>query len=54
MEVSGQLHALVALSLGIKATGTHWIGGWLVPKCGLDAVAKSLPLLGIESRSSSP
>jgi hypothetical protein len=22
-----------------KATGTHWIGGWMGPRTGLDAVA---------------
>jgi hypothetical protein len=28
MEASGQLHA----------PGTHWIGGWVGPRAGLDAV----------------
>jgi hypothetical protein len=37
MEVSGQLHASAALPPG-KATGTHWIGGWVGPRAGLDAV----------------
>jgi hypothetical protein len=41
MEVSGQLHAA-----GMRALGTHWIGGWVDPRASLDAVAereKSLP-----------
>jgi hypothetical protein len=35
MEVSGQLHALPALT-----PGTHWIGGWVGPRIGLDATEK--------------
>jgi len=34
MEVSGQIHAPVALS-----PGTHWKGGWMGPRDGLDVVA---------------
>jgi hypothetical protein len=34
-EVSGQLHATVAFT-----PGTHWIGGWVDPRAGLDAVEK--------------
>jgi len=36
MEVSGQLHALAALTLG-----THWIGGWVGPRVVLDVMASS-------------
>jgi len=42
---------------GVKAPATHWMGGWVGPTVGLDAVAKGkkiLPLSGIEPRSSSP
>jgi hypothetical protein len=39
MEVSGQLHAPAALSLG-KAPGIHWTGGWAGPRAVLDAVVK--------------
>jgi hypothetical protein len=41
---------------GERAPGTHWIGGWLGPRAGLDAVEKIkiLPLSGIEPRPSSP
>jgi hypothetical protein len=28
-EVSGQLHALAALPPTERASGTHWIGGWV-------------------------
>jgi hypothetical protein len=35
MEVSGQLHALAALSPGKRAPDTHWIGGWVGLHCTL-------------------
>jgi hypothetical protein len=31
-----QLHALVALPPGERATGTHWVGDWVSPRAGLD------------------
>jgi hypothetical protein len=37
--------------------GTHWIGGWVDPRAGLDAVEKKkklLLLLGMEPRLCSP
>jgi hypothetical protein len=42
-----------------RAPGTHWIGGWVGPRAGLDAVAKtesitSLTPPGNEPRSRSP
>jgi hypothetical protein len=40
LEVSGQLHAPTALPPGERAPGTHWIGGWVGPKAGIDAVKK--------------
>jgi hypothetical protein len=38
------------------ARGTHWIGGWVDPRAGLDAMEKRkiLPLPGIEPRPSRP
>jgi len=33
----GQLHALAVRE---RAPGTHWIGDWMGPKAGLDAVVK--------------
>jgi hypothetical protein len=39
MEVSGQFHAPDALPPG-KDPRYHWIGGWVDPRGGLDAVAK--------------
>jgi hypothetical protein len=39
MVVSGQLHAPDALPPGERATGTHWIGGWVGPRNDLDAEA---------------
>jgi len=49
MEVSGKLHAPTAL----PPEDILWIGGWVVPRPSLDAVAKRtvpLPLSGIETR----
>jgi hypothetical protein len=40
MEVSGELHASAALPPRERAPGTHWIGGRVDPRAGLDAVAK--------------
>jgi hypothetical protein len=36
-----------------KAPGTHWIGGWVGPRAGLDDIKKRklLPLPGLELRS---
>jgi len=42
---------------GERARGTSWIGGWVGPRAGLDAVTnrkKSVSLPGIGSQSSSP
>jgi hypothetical protein len=52
MEVSGQLHAPTALPFGKRASGTHWIGGWVDPRAGLDDVEKRkfLSLPGLEPR----
>jgi hypothetical protein len=56
MGVSGQRHAPAALYPRERTPGTHWIGGWMGPRAGLDAGArrKILCLSGIEPRSSSP
>jgi hypothetical protein len=37
---------------GERASGTHWIGGWMGPRAGLDEVErrKILPLPGLEIR----
>jgi hypothetical protein len=40
MEVSGRLQAPTPLPSEKTATGTHWIGDWLGPRAGLDAVEK--------------
>jgi hypothetical protein len=37
--MSGQLHAPASLDLGEEPPDTHWIGGWVEPRAGLD-VAK--------------
>jgi hypothetical protein len=42
MKVGGQLHAPAALPPG-KRTGTHFIGGWVGPRAGLDGCGKSRP-----------
>jgi hypothetical protein len=38
MELSGQLHATAALPPGERAAVTHWIGGRMSPRAGLDTV----------------
>jgi len=40
MDVSGELHTPVVLSSGGESPYTNWIGGWVDPRAGLDAVAK--------------
>jgi hypothetical protein len=40
MGVSGQRHAPAALYPRGKDPGTHWIGGWVGPRAGLDAGAR--------------
>jgi hypothetical protein len=52
MEVSGQLHAPVALPPRERVPGANWIGGWVSPRAGLDVVEdrEILPLSAIEPR----
>jgi hypothetical protein len=40
MGVSGQRYAPAALYPRGKNPGTHWIGGWVGPRAGLDAGAR--------------
>jgi hypothetical protein len=40
MEVSGQLHAPAALLPMEGASDTHWIGGWVDPRVGMNSVEK--------------
>jgi hypothetical protein len=51
MEVRGQFHTL-PLYLRGRFPGTCWIGGWVRPKAGFNAVVKEkcLPPTGIEHR----
>jgi len=39
MEVSGQLHASAA-SPGVRVPGTHWMGGRVDSRVGLEALAR--------------
>jgi hypothetical protein len=43
---------LYRFTLGERAPGTHWIGGWVDPRAGLDDMEKRkiLPLPGLELR----
>jgi hypothetical protein len=57
--VSGQRHALAALYPGERTHSTHWTGGWVGPRAGLDTKArgKSFAPAGNRTpiaRSSSP
>jgi hypothetical protein len=55
MEVNDQLQTPVASPPGKTAPSAPWIGAWVGPRAGLDAVEKSLfPLPGIEPRPCSP
>jgi hypothetical protein len=40
MEVSGQLHDTAALYHRERIPGTHWIGGWVGLRAGLDTEAR--------------
>jgi hypothetical protein len=40
MEVSGQHRAPATLCPRGKDPGTHWTGGWVGPRAGLDAGAR--------------
>jgi len=42
--MGGQCHALVT-SLLVKRTATHFTGGWVGPRAGLDGCGKSFPHL---------
>jgi hypothetical protein len=42
MQVNGQLKAPAALTPRQRALCTHWIGGWVGPRGGLDDVEKSV------------
>jgi hypothetical protein len=50
--VSGQLHVPAVLPPGERAPGTHWLGGWVDPRAGLDDAEKRkfLTLPGLELR----
>ena len=53
MWVSGQRHAPTALPLE-KRPGTHFIGGCVVPRAGLDGCGKSRPHRDSITKPSSP
>jgi hypothetical protein len=40
MEVSGQFHTQAALPSRERSPGTHWIGGWVDSRAGLDDMEK--------------
>jgi hypothetical protein len=40
MGVSGQHHAPAALYPEERTPGTHWTGGWVGPRAGLDTDAR--------------
>jgi hypothetical protein len=51
MGVSGQHHAPAALYLRGKDPGTHWTGGWVGPRAGLDAEAGRKILSSVGDRT---
>jgi hypothetical protein len=50
MEVSGELRAPADLLRSDRAPGTHWTGGWVGPRIGLDAMEKRKILRCRESK----
>jgi hypothetical protein len=40
--VGGQLHGLVALPAGERASDSRWIGGWVGPRAGPEAMEKKI------------
>jgi hypothetical protein len=40
LEVSGHIHGPAALPPQKRAAGTHWLGSWVGPRAGLDAMEK--------------
>jgi hypothetical protein len=54
MEVSGQIHALAALPPGKRGPDTHWTGGWVGPRAGLDNVEKMKTLHRREAITDGP
>jgi len=50
MGVGGQRHAPAAL-LPENRLGTHFIGGWLGPRAGLDKCGKISPTTGFDPRT---
>jgi hypothetical protein len=53
MEMSGQLHAPLIYSEE-RAPSTHWIGGCVGPRAGLDAVMKKKIPSPAENRTLEP
>ena len=53
MGVGGQLQAPAALPPG-KRPGIHFIGGWVVPRAGLDGCGKSRPPPGFDPQTVQP
>jgi hypothetical protein len=41
MEMSGQLHVPGRFAYRRRTSDTQWIGGWVGPRAGLEAVAKT-------------
>jgi hypothetical protein len=50
MWVGGICHTPAALPPG-KRPGTHFIGGWVGPRAGLDGFGKFRPQVGLHSTS---
>jgi len=53
MWVGGQRHAPAAL-LAVKRPGTHYTGGWVGPRAGLDGCGKSRPPPGSDPQTAQP
>jgi hypothetical protein len=47
MEDSVQRQAPAALPPWVKEHGTHWIGGWVGPRAGVDKVASGKNIIQV-------
>jgi len=53
MRVVGQRHVTAVLALE-KRPGTHFTGGWMGPRAGMDGCGKSRRPPGFDSRTVEP
>lgn len=50
-SLNNQLHGLVSLPAGERAPDSHWIGGWMGTRAGLEGMEKEKYLAPVENRT---